>query len=203
MKKSLEIVFGIILAGFIIFGAYSLFNKFFNSEDKPSVSSKTVLTEIQSISSAALSQFMIDSLADMLNYPNGITYARVNGVNATGDGFKELKLNGNNNFNYYIHFNLKSNITEFYFRNSEFQYIYKGNGFNSSNLTSVKISSEGKADQNKSLIGNIINDDVNTITNIDTGVINLNEILNYKDGYIKLYFEMKENKVIPKFEYVK
>jgi prepilin-type N-terminal cleavage/methylation domain-containing protein len=66
----------------------------------------TFVTEVQSIYSTGETQFVSDSMGDMTEYPEGISYGRKSGARNKSDGYKLLDLQGTNSIDYYIHFNL-------------------------------------------------------------------------------------------------
>jgi prepilin-type N-terminal cleavage/methylation domain-containing protein len=105
----------------------------------------TFVTELQSIYDTASTQFVSDSMGDMSKWSNGITYARIGGTRvpqAVATGYKLLDLSGTNAIDYYIHFNLAGEVTEYYATDGQYQFIYSGPGLKKEDIGATKISSD-------------------------------------------------------------
>ena len=143
----------------------------------------TFTTEIRSIYETATTQFITASMGDISEWPDGITYARANGISVAKSpetGYQLLDIYGTTLIDYYIHFNLAGDVTEFYATDNEkFQFIYNGPGLKEENITNTKIdardhqlSNEWLDNPPKTLIISIVAGTTSS-TEINTGVINL------------------------------
>ena len=149
----------------------------------------TFTTEIRSIYETAMTQFITDSTGDISEWPDGITYARANGISVAKSpetGYQLLDIYGTTLIDYYIHFNLAGYVTEFYATDNEkFQFIYNGPGLKEENITNTKIdardhqlSNEWLDNPPKTLIV-FVTAGTTSSTEINTGVINLAEAQSY------------------------
>ena len=143
----------------------------------------TFTTEIRSIYETAMTQFISDSMGDISEWPDGITYARAKGISvakSSETGYRLLDIYGTTLIDYYIHFNPVGDVTEFYATDNEkFQFIYNGPGLKEEKITNTKIdardhqlSNEWLDDPPKTLIVSITAGTTSS-TEINTGVINL------------------------------
>jgi prepilin-type N-terminal cleavage/methylation domain-containing protein len=114
----------------------------------------TFVTELQSIYDTAATQFVSDSMGDMSKWSGGITYARVSGTRvaqSTESGYKLLDLQGTNAIDYYIHFNLAGEVTEFYATDKQYQFIYNGPGLKKERIGATNIAASDHALSNDAL----------------------------------------------------
>jgi hypothetical protein len=163
----------------LLFKGMEIAQKEMNSGPKP----QTFVTELQSLLDTAETQFVSDSMGDMSEWPDGITYARANGISVARSqetGYKILYPQGNTLIDYYIHLNLAGYITEFYATDNEkFQFIYNGPGLKKEKIADTIIEDEDHALSNKALdnpptsLVVSVTAGTTSSTEINTGVINL------------------------------
>ncbi len=104
----------------------------------------TFVTELQSIYTTAETQFVSDQMNGMQNWPDGISYARVDGDRIAEDEgkYKLLDLQGTNTIDYFIHFNLAGKVTQFVASDGQFQFIYFGSELKKEDIKAVELTAD-------------------------------------------------------------
>lgn len=163
----------------------------------------TFVTELQSIYDTAATQFVSDSMGDMSKWSGGITYARVSGTRvaqSTETGYKLLDLSGTNAIDYYIHFNLAGEVTEFYATDKQYQFIYNGPGLKKERIGATNIDSKDHQLSNDALdnpptnlVVSVTVGDAGT-TDVNTGVITIADAQSYlPKAFSRVALTLKDN----------
>ena len=142
----------------------------------------TFASELQSLFSTAETQFISDSMGNMTDYQNGISYGEVNGNTVVGKGFKILDHQGRK-IDYCINISLDGQVNYFYAKDEKYQYVYAGEGLKKENITELRLNKYSDEDLTFYKNGIIYIDGSEDINNSYARVINIEDAMKYCKPY--------------------